>query len=122
MPFDIEATPKQIRAIRLLLRKYPSTVRPLLKGREIDSLNRRDASEIMSAIQEKHPRNGGGEAPGEPVAATWTTEAAGGAAASRRCWRSTTQRDQERRQRDEQMELEQERAARRGPEGPERNP
>jgi hypothetical protein len=52
------ATPKQQRTIRFLLRKFPDTVLPLLSERPIGSLSIGGASEIISAVNERHPRPG----------------------------------------------------------------
>lgn len=59
------ATDNQKRAIKLLSRKYPDTVLPLLteRGGIVENLSYQQAHEIMDVVQEKHPykRNGGGQ-------------------------------------------------------------
>ena len=56
------ASERQQRAIRWMLRKFPDTVLPLLnaRGGEIAKLTRKSASEILTIVEEKHPRDGGG--------------------------------------------------------------
>jgi hypothetical protein len=59
----MEASDRQKRAIRWMLRKHPDTVRPLIDqhGGEIESLTRQQASAILTVVEEKHPKDGGGE-------------------------------------------------------------
>src|SRR3954451_2554493 len=51
------ATDNQKRAIKLLSRKYPDTVLPLLneRGGIVDNLTYKQAHEIMEVVGEKHP-------------------------------------------------------------------
>src|SRR3954454_139857 len=51
------ATDHQKRAIKLLSRKYPDTVQPLLdeRGGIVDNLTYKQAHEIMEVVGEKHP-------------------------------------------------------------------
>jgi hypothetical protein len=57
----MEASDRQKRAIRWMLRKHPDTVRPLIaeRGGQIESLTRKQASEILTVVEEKHPKDGG---------------------------------------------------------------
>lgn len=49
-----EATDRQKRAIKVLVMKYPDTVKPILGDKSIDSLMFEDARRIMDAVEAKH--------------------------------------------------------------------